>query len=67
MKEKKNGNCHARIWTRIPTSSSEKSAASNHRAMRSPRHPFVKINIVEVSFSAIHTVLNLMELYLSWI
>ena len=28
MKEKKTGSCHAGIWTRIPTSSSEKSAAS---------------------------------------
>ena len=31
-------------------------------------HPFpVKINKLEVFFSTIHTVLNLMELYLSWI
>ena len=47
------------------TSSSKERAAFNHWAMRS-LHPFpVKINNFEVSFSAIHTVLNLMELYLS--
>ena len=65
MKEKKNGSCHAGISTRIPTSSSGKSAASNHWAMRALHFLSLKINILEVSFSAIHTVLNLMELYLS--
>ena len=33
MKEKKNGGCHAGIWTRIPTSSSENSAASKGHAI----------------------------------
>ena len=61
-KKKKNGSCHAGIWTRIPTSSSEKRAASNHWAMRS-LHPLpMKINNLEVSFSAIHTVLSVLNL-----
>ena len=59
MKEKKTGSCHGGIWTRIPTSSSEKSAASNQWAMRSVRPFFFKINNLEVSFSAIHTVWTL--------
>ena len=34
MEEKKTGSSHAGIWTCTPTSSSEKSAVSDHWAMR---------------------------------
>ena len=59
MKEKKTGRCHAGIWTCIPTSSSEKSAVSNHWAMRPLCQWSLKINTLEASFSAIHTVWTL--------
>ena len=62
MKEKKTGSCHGGIWSRIPTSSSEKSAASNQWAMRSVR-PLGSWSI----FLCHSHCLNLMELYLSWI
>ena len=57
MKEKKNGSSHAGVV--------RKSAASDHWAMRPLRRLLIKTSSVEIFFSAIHTVLNLMELYLS--
>ena len=56
MKEKKNGGCHEGIRTRIPSSSSEISAASSHWAMRLLKAYPLKINKRDVSFSAIHSV-----------
>ena len=65
IKEKKKEVAKRGFERASKTSSSEERAAFHHRAMRSLHPLHVKINNFEVSFSAIHTVLNLMELYLS--
>ena len=59
MKEKKNGSSHAGMWTYTPSSSSGKSDASDHSAMRPLHQLCCKINSIEVSFSAIYTVRTL--------
>ena len=61
MKEKKEtGSSHAGIWTCTPTSSCQKSAISDHWAMRPLLRMKGKIwNSAEVFFSAIHTVWTL--------
>ena len=56
MKEKKNWKMPRRDLKLHSNLLWQKSAVFNHRAMR-PLHNFIlKINSVEVSFSAIHTV-----------
>ena len=64
MKEKKLEVATREFGTRIPTSSSEKSAVFNHWAMQPLRQYELRINSLEVSF-LLFTLLNLMELYLS--
>ena len=67
MKKKKNGSRHAGVETQLhPNVLQRKSAVTDHWAMRPLRRYLVKINSVEVFFSAINShCLNLMELYLS--
>ena len=57
MKEKKNRSGHVGVGTQLhPNFLQQKSAASDHWAM-GPQHRYlIKINSVEVFFSAIHTV-----------